>query len=130
MRYLELDEVLQIHEWAVRRYGGGSSELADLGRLESVLATPQQTMFGKDLYPDVASKAAILVYLIIKDHPFVDGNKRTGVLCLSRFLNVNGFDLLASEDELYQITLDTASSAIDKDAISAWIKARLIEREA
>lgn len=74
MHYLELDQVLQIHEWAIRRFGGGSSELADLARLDSALATPQQTMFNEELYPDLVSKAAILFFLLVQDHPFVDGN--------------------------------------------------------
>ncbi|MEW5718511.1 MAG: Fic family protein, partial [Chloroflexota bacterium] len=79
MRYLELDEVLRIHERAIQRYGG-LPELRDLGLLESALAVPKQTMFGDDLYPDVATKAAILLFTLIKNHPFVDGNKRTGFL--------------------------------------------------
>lgn len=126
MRYLELDEVIRIHERAIRQYGG-SLEMRDLGLLESALAAPKQTMFGEDLYPDLASKAAILTYLLIENHPFVDGNKRTGFLCLLRFLEVNGYSLAASNDELYQFTMDVATSAMDKDAIGAWIRARLRE---
>jgi death-on-curing protein len=124
MRYLELDEVIRIHERAIRQYGS-SLEMRDLGLLESALATPKQTMFGDDLYPDLASKAAILLYLLIKNHPFVDGNKRTGFLCVLRFLEVNGYGLAASDDELYQFTLDVATSVMDKDAIGAWIRAYL-----
>jgi death-on-curing protein len=124
MRYLGLDEVLQIHDHVIRQFGG-SPELADLGRLESALATPQQTMFGEELYPDLTSKAAILFYLLVKNHPFLDGNKRTGFLSLLRFLVVNGFALDATDDELFHFTLDVATSAIDKDAIGAWIRAHL-----
>ena len=126
MLYLDLDEVLRIHELAIRQYGG-SPELRDLGGLESALATPKQTMFGEELYPDLASKAAILVQLLVKNHPFVDGNKRTGFFCLLRFLSVNGFALLATNDELYQFTMDIATSVLDKDAIGAWIRAHLEE---
>ncbi len=124
MRYLELDEALRIHECAIQRYGG-SPELRDLGLLESALAQPKQTMFGEDLYPDVAAKAAILVFSLVKNHPFVDGNKRTGFLCLMRFLQVNGYALAATYDELYQFTLDVATSALDKERVTAWIRARL-----
>ncbi len=124
IRYLELDEVLRVHERVIHQYGG-SPEMRDLGLLESALATPRQTMFGEDLYPAVVSKAAILIYLLIKNHPFVDGNKRTGLLCLIRFLAVNGFVLDVADDDLYQFTLDVATSTLSKDAIGAWINAHL-----
>ena len=126
MRYLELDEVLRIHERAIQRYGG-SPELRDLGLLESALAVPKQTMFGDDLYPDVAAKAAILLFTLIKNHPFVDGNKRTGFLCLTRFLQVNDRALAATNDELYQFTLDVATSILDKEQVTAWIRARILD---
>jgi death on curing protein len=128
MRYLRLDQAMRIHDLAIQRYGG-SPELADLGRLESALATPQQTMFGRELYLDLVSKAAILMYLLVKNHPFVDGNKRTGVLSMLRFLLLNGHTLNATNDELYQVTIAIASSAMDKDELSAWIHAHLQKAE-
>ncbi len=124
MHYLDLDEVLRLHEWAIAEYGG-SPELGDLGRLESALATSKQTMFGEDLYPDLVSKSAILFYLLVKDHPFVDGNKRTGLASLFRFLELNGNTLVATEDELYLFTLEVATSILDKDAVGAWIRTHL-----
>jgi death on curing protein len=124
MLYLELDEALQIHERAIQRYGG-SPELRDLGLLESALAAPKQTMFGEDLYPDVAAQAAILVFSLVKNHPFMDGNKRTGFLCLMRFLQVNDYALDATNDDLYQFTLDVATSVLDKEQVTAWIRMRL-----
>ena len=128
MQYIELDEVLQIHERAIRQYGG-SFELRDMGGLESSLATPKQTMFGDELYPDLTSKAAILIFLLVKNHPFVDGNKRTGFLCLLRFLQLNGCMLAATNDELYGFTLDVATSKLDKDAIEVWIRAHIQKAE-
>ena len=104
IKYLTVEEVVIIHDLAIREYGG-SPEIAGLERLESVVATPQQTMFGEDLYPDLFSKAAILIYLLIKNHPFVDGNKR---------------------HELYQFTLDIATSALDKEGIEAWLRAHAV----
>ncbi|MDE3089764.1 MAG: type II toxin-antitoxin system death-on-curing family toxin [Chloroflexota bacterium] len=128
IHHLELDEALRIHERAIYQYGG-SPEMRDLGLLESALATPRQTMFREELYPDVVSKAAILVYLLIKNHPFVDGNKRTGLLCLLRFLAVNGFVLDVDNDDLYQFTVDVATSKLSKDAIGAWLNAHLRKAE-
>jgi death-on-curing protein len=81
MRYLELDEVLRIHERMIVQYGGSLGGINQNG-LESALAAPQQTTFGEDLYPDISAKAAILFYLLIKNHPFIDGNKRTAFTCL------------------------------------------------
>ncbi len=128
MRYIELNEVLRIHERAIVQYGGASG-LADLGRLEASLAAPQQTMFGKELYPDIASKATILIFSLIMNHPFVDGNKRTGFLSLLRFLNVNGYRLDANDDELYQFTIDIATSIRDKEQVIEWIRLRLRKAE-
>ena len=121
MRYLTIDEIFAIHDRAIREYGG-APELLNLGRLEASLAAPRQTMFGEELYPDVFSKAAILFYLLIKNHPFLDGNKRTAFLALMRFLNLNGYTLSAANDELYQFTIDVASSVSTKEEVEMWIR--------
>ncbi len=122
LRYLTVEEVLLIHEHAIREFGG-SAELANLGRLEAALASPQQTMFGQDLYPDIYAKAAALIFGIIKNHPFMDGNKRTGLFALFEFLERHGRTIDTPADELYQFTIDVATSALDKDEIAAWLRA-------
>lgn len=127
MIYLELDGVLRIHERMIVQYGG-SFGILNQGALESSLAAPQQTMFGKDLYPDIASKAAILFFLLVKNHAFMDGNKRTAFACLIRFLNVNGYTLNATEDELYQFTMDVATSVVDKEQVTEWIRQQISQR--
>src|SRR6058998_570804 len=124
MRYLQFDEVLRIHERMIVQYGGSLGILNQNG-LESALAAPQQTMFGEDLYADIPAKAGILFYLLIKNHPFVDGNKRTAFTCMLRFLHVNGYALDTTDDEVYQFTNDVATSAFDKDQAIAWIGQRL-----
>jgi death-on-curing protein len=121
VRYLTIDEIFTMHDRAIREYGG-SPELMSLGHLEATLAAPRQTMFGEELYPDVFSKAAILFYLLIKNHPFLDGNKRTAFLALMRFLNLNGYTLDATNDELYQFTIDVASSVLTKEEVELWIR--------
>lgn len=127
MIYLELDGVLRIHERMIVQYGG-SFEILNQGALESSLAAPQQTMFGKDLYPDIASKAAILFFLLVKNHAFMDGNKRTAFACLIRFLNVNGYTLNATEDELYQFTMDVVTSVVDKEQATEWIRQQITQK--
>jgi death-on-curing protein len=89
VRYLSPAEVILIHDHAIREFGG-SSGLMSLERLEAVIEAPRQTMFGEELYSDISSKAAILFYLLIKGHPFIDGNKRTAALALIEFLERNG----------------------------------------
>ena len=121
MRYLTIDEIFAIHDRAIREYGG-SPELMNLGHLEATLAAPRQTMFGEELYPNVLSKAAILFYLLIKNHPFLDGNKRTAFLALMPFLNLNDYTLSATNDELYQFTIDVASSVLTKEEVEVWIR--------
>lgn len=73
--YLTVEEVIALHDYAVQRFGG-TSGLADRGKLEASLATPAQNVFGAELYPDLWSKGAILFFLLIKNHAFIDGNKR------------------------------------------------------
>lgn len=121
MRYLDLQQVLRIHERAVVQYGG-SLGVRDQGLLEPALAAGQQTMFGLDLYPDLASKAAILIFSLVKNHPFVDGNKRTGLLGLLLFLNLNGSTLNGSNDDLYDFPIDLATSRLDKEQAIEWIR--------
>jgi death-on-curing protein len=122
IRYLTVEEVLLIHQYAIQEFGG-SAELANLGRLEAAIASPQQTMFGEDLYPDLFAQAAILVLGIIKNHPFVDGNKRTGLFALFEFLERNGLTIDVPSDELYQFTIDITTSKLGKDEIAAWLRA-------
>jgi len=122
IQYLTIEDVLALHDYAIQRYGG-SSGILGMGRLESALDTPKQAMFGEELYPDVFAKSAILVYLLIKNHPFVDGNKRAALYALLRFLETNGLTIsVASNDELYQFTIDIATSILDKAQIEEWLR--------
>jgi death-on-curing protein len=121
IRYLALDEVIEIHDRAVQEFGG-SVELRDWGLLDSCVMTPQQVIFDTELYGSVEEKAAMLFYLLIQDHPFVDGNKRTAVLCLRRFLEVNGYRLTADMDEIYEFTMQVASGQSTKEEVADWVK--------
>jgi len=79
-------------------------------------------MFGQEPYPDIFAKAAILIYLLIKNHPFVDGNKRTGLFALFEFLERNGFTINSPPEELYRFTLDIATSTLSKEQIAEWLR--------
>lgn len=122
LHYLNIEEVITLHEYAIQRFGGLLG-VRDRGRLEAAIAAPQQTMFGDELYPDIWSKAAIVILLLIKNHPFIDGNKRVGLYAMLRFLEINGYTFSEiSNDELYEFTLKVATSSLDKDDIAAWLK--------
>jgi len=79
-------------------------------RLESCLLTPFQTFDGKDLYPTLVDKVAVLFYLMVKNHPFLNGNKRIAITTLQTFLWLNGKWLRAPQEELYNLTVFVAMS--------------------
>jgi len=82
-------------------------------------------MFGEELYPDMAAKCAILLYLLVENHPFVDGNKRTAFLSTLRFVELNGHIFDATQDQLYDLTLGIAKGEVDKNAVTAWMRKHL-----
>lgn len=125
VHYLSPAEVLLIHDHAIREFGG-SFGLMNPGRLEASVVALRQTMFGEELYPDLFSKAAILFYLLVMNHAFVDGNKRTAALALIEFLERNGYTLNATNDELYQFTIDVAVSVLTKEEVEMWIRDKAI----
>jgi death-on-curing protein len=98
MRYLTLGEVLELYHRIIRQ-SGGSQGIRDLGALESALAQPRMTFGNQELYPTVVEKASALGFSLIKNPPFVDGNKRTGHAAMETFLVLNGFEIDASVDE-------------------------------
>lgn len=101
---------------------GGSHGVRDVGALQAAVARPQATFDGEDLYPDPFAKAAALMEPIIKNHPFVDGNKRTAITAAGIFLRRSGYLIETSQDELFRFTLAmaTGTSAV-KDA-ETWLR--------
>lgn len=98
------------------------------GKLESCLAQPFQAIGGKDLYPSFTDKATMLFYLLVKNHPFLDGNKRIAVMTLSSFLIINGYFLNTTERKLYNLAIKTAKSRMkERDKILREIKSFLEE---
>jgi len=95
--------------------------------LASSLAQPQQSFGGKDLYPTLPAKAAILFFCLVKNHPFVDGNKRFAVAVLEAFLDINGYVLSATDRELVTVTewLASSSESSDLGKVRAWLELRV-----
>ena len=121
MRYLTLSEALELHDRVIAQSGGALGVL-HLGALESALAQPRMTFGGKELYPSVAEKAAALGYSLIQNHPFLDGNKRTGHAAMEVFLFLNGLEITASVDEQERTILQVASGEMDRKAFTVWLR--------
>ncbi|MGC9400633.1 MAG: type II toxin-antitoxin system death-on-curing family toxin [Anaerolineae bacterium] len=121
MRYLTVAEVAVIHARLIQRTGGAAG-LRDLGRLEAAVARPQAAFEGAELYPTVWDKAAALMESLIRNHPFIDGNKRVALVAVGLFLERNGHVLRASNAEVYAFTLQMARSEVEREAAAAWLR--------
>lgn len=108
MRYLTASEVVLVNSQEI-----GPDLLADFGLLEAAVLRPQQSVFGSDAYPDIHTKAAAMMHSLTRNHPFVDGNKRTGVLSVILFYNLNGHSVEAEQEDVIALALDVAEGQID-----------------
>ncbi len=120
MKTLSKRQVLLLHSSLIEVFGG-SDGVRDEGLLESALATPFQTFDGEPVYPSVQSKAAQLGFGLIRNHPFVDGNKRIGAHVMLVFLELNGIELHYNQQELIDIILSVASGETDRQGLLQWI---------
>ena len=120
MHRLSKSQILLIYDQLITETGG-SSGLRDEGMLESALNAPFQTFGGEDVYPSLQQKAARLCYGLVKNHPFVDGNKRIGAHAMLVFLALNGVELNHSQAELSSIILQLAAGEIEAEDLLRWI---------
>jgi death-on-curing protein len=127
VRYLTLNETLELHRRIIAQSGGAPGVL-NLGALESALAQPQMTFNEIDLYPTITDKTAALGFSLIQNHPFVDGNKRIGHASMEVFLVLNGFEVSAPVREQEQIILNVASGALDRVGLSAWLRGHIVPK--
>lgn len=121
--YLSIDQVLALHKALVRQFGG-SHGVRDRGALEAAVARPQMTFGGEDLYADVPAKSAALMHSLVMNHPFIDGNKRVGAATAELFLNLNGCELLAADDDWIRIAFETAEGRVSAEELAIWIRQR------
>ena len=124
--FLTIAEVLAIHETQIRRYGGALG-LRDFSLLESAVAMPQASFGGNYLHDDLPSMAAAYCFHIVANHPFADGNKRTGAAAASVFLDMNAWNLVAREDQYAEFVLAIASSRLDKQAAIAFFRQHALQ---
>lgn len=124
--FMSLENVVEIHDMAINRFGGRSG-IHNKGLLESAVNHPWMVLeFGSEEDLEIYNLAAVYFFHIIKNHPFVDGNKRTGVLTAIDFLFVNGYELDGNfeylYESLYQLALNTAMSKASKEEIASFFK--------
>ncbi|MGH8631859.1 MAG: type II toxin-antitoxin system death-on-curing family toxin [Burkholderiales bacterium] len=122
--WLEKPLVLAIHDRQIAEHGG-SAGVRDEGLLESALARPRQLHAYGDPAPDLADLAAALAYALARNHPFVDGNKRTAAVCCETFLELNGAALEASDLDLFPQYLALAEGKLAERDFAAWLRERL-----
>jgi death-on-curing protein len=122
--FLTLDEALALHGDQIERYGG-SPGLRDLALLESAIAAPQATFGGEYLHTSMPEMAAAYLFHLVKNHPFVDGNKRVGLAAALAFLGLNGLWLEADPDALADLVIAVATGRADKAEVAVFLRAHL-----
>lgn len=120
--FLTVDEVLQVHAYQVTEFGGAPAVL-NIELLESAIAMPAQAFGGQFVHEDLAGMAAAYLFHIVKNHPFEDGNKRTGMHAAILFLDLNGQDLKIPVDEGEDLTLNVAKGIAGKKQIAEFFRA-------
>ena len=106
-----------------------SSGIRDENLLASAVNAPFQTFMGNDLYPSLYDKAAQLCYGIANNHPFTDGNKRTALHSMYVYLIINGYDIIATQQEVEKLIIDVAAGRMDNTELSKWLQHNTIEIE-
>ena len=100
--------------------------MRDLGGLESALARPHAAFGDTEFYPDVFTKAAVLMDGLTRNHAFIDGNKRVAAAITETFLDTNGARLLMTDEEIVQLFLDIASGLLDRELVEQQLRQRIV----
>jgi len=125
MRHLTLAEVLELHR-RILAESGGSAGVRDLGALESAVAQPLASFGGQDLYSSLVEKAAALAFSLVKNHAFVDGNKRAAHAAMDVLLVLNGAEFQCNVDEQEQFWLSLAAGEKSRADLVAWVAAHTV----
>jgi len=118
---ITLEQVEHIHKILIDQFGG-SHGTRDHSTLSSALSRPYSTFDNNELYPTAIQKAAALIESILKNHPFLDGNKRTGYVLMRLLLIEYGLDIIATQDQKYQFVISIASGKFDFNDIIYWLQ--------
>lgn len=120
IKYLSVIKVLYIHDQAVKEFGGFAG-VRDIGLVESAVARPQATFDGNDLYESIFDKAGALLQSLLKNHPFVDGNKRTALMSAGLFLKINGWNLINNHEKEVEFGVKVDNQNLTLEEISKWL---------
>jgi death-on-curing protein len=118
---LSVGDVLELHADQIRRYGGGGG-VRDLGLLESAVAQAQASFGGQFLHHDLFEMAGAYLFHLVQNHPFLDGNKRTGLAAALVFLDFNNIEIDAPKGSLYALTVGVATGTVDKAQAAAFLR--------
>lgn len=124
VRYLTTEQIALIHSFVIEE-SGGRHGIRDYGAVLAVVDLPRQAVFGKELYQNYFTKAAVYARHIILNHPFVDGNKRTGMTAACVFLENNGYRCSAEEGEIEHFALEVVRKKLTVEQIADWLKKRV-----
>lgn len=121
IEYLSVEEVIAMHDVFLKQFGGLQG-IRDLNLLISAVETPKATMFDQDLYPTIHDKAAAYLYHIVCNHPFNDGNKRTGFGVALLFLKANSIPINFDKKEYENLVVEVAKGKISKEEIAKFLQ--------
>lgn len=124
-RFLDKALIIEMHNDEIRSYGGSMGFLNE-SLLDSALAQPALALQFSE--PSIYDIAAIYGYHICKNHAFNDGNKRTAVVAMMVFLDINGYDINTSENDIIETILAVASNKIDKQQLASWLESVAVKR--
>lgn len=124
-KWLKEKVVTAVHSRQLAEHGGMDG-VRDAGLLSSALARPRNVFAYTTPKPDLATLAAAYAYGIIKNHPFVDGNKRTGYVLCRTFLKLNGTDIDATDIEKYQVVIAAADGSLSEEQFTSWLREKLV----
>lgn len=124
MKRLTKKQIIMLHEILIAE-SGGTPEIRDDGLLDSAVNAPFQSFAGTELYPTLLEKATRLGFGLIKNHPFIDGNKRIGTHAMLVFLELNHQELTYSDNELTELILGIVASKYDEKYLLSWLQQHL-----
>jgi death-on-curing protein len=128
IKWLLEETVYVIHKRQIAEHGGRNG-VRDEGLLLSALARPQNLYAYSEKTPDISALAASLAYGIAKNHPIIDGNKRTALVVSRTFLLLNGFNIKATQEEKYLTFLKLAEGNLSEEELADWFREKLVENE-
>ena len=120
-KFLEIADILDIHQILIEQFGGMPG-VRDEGLLESAVSQPKASFFGELLHPTIYQQAAAYLYHLAKNHPFLDGNKRTAYGAMEAFLRLNGYNLDLSNEEAYNMVIRVAQGEMTKEDLSSLLQ--------